>query len=417
MRSSPRSVLLVWQAGYPWEIRLGKMIGSLKAEGYRVALLCRQMGNLPAEEDADGVTIVRVGAARRSGALARSAAATSLPIWFNPLWSAALTRLAARVEPDLIVVRDIPLAVLAAKVAQQRRIPVLLDMAEHYPEAMRSWDKYAHNPVARKLVFDWKVPDWVESKVVPRMDGIMVVCDEQKERLMRDYGYPGNRIAVVLNTPDLAVYAGVPRGTDKTRPCTFGYHGILCRDRELETVVRGFEIAAERNPDLRLLLCGDGESAPALQALAKASSVADRIEMTGRYTPAELPDLYAKADFGIVSLRVNEFTQHTLANKFFDYAALGKPFIFTRVRPLENAIRSMRCGVPFNGGDPSSVAEAMESLYTGDYASLSKNGIERVERRFNWSQDEQIFLNFVDRFASLSPNLVDEKNRRVGASI
>ncbi len=399
MSAESRKILLVWQAEYPWEIRLGKMIASLKAQGHQVALLCRQTGNLPAKEELDGVTICRVGPARRDGPLARPAAMASLPIWFNPLWMTALNRLAERFAPDLIVARDIPLALLAVRVAERRGVPVLLDMAEHYPEAMRSWDKYARNPLARKVVFDWKVPDWVEARVVPSMAGITVVCDEQKERLVREYGYPRDRIEVVLNTPNLASYRGVPRGTSNPRPSTFGYHGILCHDRDLETVVRGFEIAAERNPHLHLMLCGDGESASSLRALTETSPASQRIAMTGRYTASELPELYAKADFGIVSLRVNEFTQHTLANKFFDYAALGKPFIFTRVRPLENAMRSMQCGVPFEGGDPLSVADAMERLYESDYATMSRNGTESVKDRFNWAWDEQIFLNFVGRYA------------------
>lgn len=405
MKPAPRRVLLVWQSGYPWEIRLGKMIASLRANDYRVALLCRQTGGLPVKEEADGLTIRRVGPGSREGWLSRPAAAASLPVWFNPLWMRGLARLAERFAPDLIIARDIPLALLAARIAERRGIPVLLDMAEHYPEAMRSWDKYARNPLVRKAVFDWRLPDKVEATVVLRMAGIMVVCDEQKERLVREYDYPRDRIAVVLNTPDLTTYNGIPRGAANARPCTFGYHGILCRDRDLETIIQGFELAAERNPDFRLLLCGDGETAPALQALAAASPVADRIEMTGRYTPLELPSLYGRADFGIVSLRVNEFTQHTLANKFFDYAALGKPFIFTRVRPLENAMRSMCCGLPFEGGDPASVAEAMESLYASDYTAMSRNGAQSVERRFNWSQDERILLDFVDRFSSLGHGL------------
>lgn len=403
MSAEPCRILLIWQGEFPWEIRLGKMIASLQAHGYRVALLCRQTGRLPSEEEVDGVMIARVGPARRSDLLKRPAALASLPIWFNPLWMAALGRLAKRFTPDLIIARDIPLALLAARLGNRHGIPVLLDMAEHYPEAMRSWDKYARNPLARKAVFDWRVPDWVEAQAVPSMAGITVVCDEQKDRLVREYGYPQDRIEVVLNTPKLSAYQGVPRGTASAHPCTFGYHGILCQDRNLETVISGFGIAAQRNPHLRLLLCGDGESAAFLKALVEASPVTDRIVMTGRYTAAELPQLYAQADFGVVSLRVNEFTQHTLANKFFDYAALGKPFIFTRVRPLENAMRSMQCGVPFEGDDPSSVARAMEDLYAGDYETLSRNGVESVETRFNWTRDEEIFLSFVDRTASCRP--------------
>ena len=43
----------------------------------------------------------------------------------------------------------------------------------------------------------------IESRPRPyrRMDGIFVVCDEQRERIVRQFSYPENKISLVGNTP------------------------------------------------------------------------------------------------------------------------------------------------------------------------------------------------------------------------
>ena len=396
-----RRILFLWQGGYPSEIRIDKMIATFRADGYEVAILCRQVDARPAKEIRDGLHIVRVGRpprASRSPMAARLTKEASLPVWFNPLWSAALDRLLSEFSPDVLVVRDLPLALLAAKARRRPGLVVVLDMAEHYPEAMRSWRKYTDRWLSRTLV-NSRLPDWIEQRAVSGMDGVVVVCEEQKRRLERELDISGHRVAVVLNTPDLAIYEGVKRGAANDPPRVFGYHGNLCNDRDLGVVLRGFDIAVREDDSLRLLICGDGESAQELRAIAKALPASDKIEFTGRYAPADLGELYARTDFGIVSLLENKFTQNTLANKFFDYAGLGKPFVYTRLAPLENVMRDIRCGEPFEAGDPHSVARAMLRLRDADYHALSRNGRAGVENRFNWGGDARVLLDFVSRLA------------------
>lgn len=118
--------------------------------------------------------------------------------------------------------------------------------------------------------------------------------------------------------------------------------------------------------------------------------------MTGRYEPSELASLYERTDFGIVSLRKNQFTEHTLANKFFDYAALGKPFVYTDIAPLRRVMNEMKSGVAFQAGSPESFADAVDSILKAAYDALSRNGIVSVRERFNWTIDTDRLLRSID---------------------
>ena len=386
-----RRVLHLWQSHYPWEVRVGKINRSLLARGSAVQVLARNSGSQPTEELLDSVQIRRVGGFHR---------AVSLPIPGNPFWASEISGSIREFKPDLILVRDIPLALSASRLGRKAGIPVILDMAEHYPEAMRSWKKYSENPVLRKLVHDWKIPDRLEARVVSQVDGILVVCDEQKQRLIEEYRISGEKICVVLNTPELVTKGpGTPfeaRQVSKNGRTCFGYHGILCEDRELEVVLRGFDLCAKTDPGIELLMAGGGESEIGLRALADSLSSKDRIRFTGRYKPEDLPGLYQEADFGIVSLRVNRFTQHTVANKFFDYAALGKPFIFTDVTPLVTVMKKM------NWGSPESAAEAFRNIQTLNYPELAARGRAAIDREFNWEIDSRRMLDFMATFSTKS---------------
>jgi glycosyltransferase involved in cell wall biosynthesis len=389
-RAPSRSrILHIWQSNYPWEVRVGKINRSLMAAGFDVRVVARRGEGEPASAEVDSVSISRVGTP--------GLPLLSTPVPGNPLWRRGIDRALVEFDPDAVLVRDLPLALTAGKLARKRRKPVFFDMAEHYPAAMRSWRKYSSNVVFKTLVHDWRLPDRIEARTIPLMDGILVVCEEHKERLLREYSYPPERICVVRNTPETEAWAGVPKGSARRSPCHFGYHGVLNEGREFEVVLKGFDLACARDPELRLLVAGGGESEASLRALAGRLASRDKIDFVGRYAPEELTALYSRPDFGVVSLRSNAFTQNTLANKLFDYAALGKPFIYPDLKPLRRVMARMNCGAAFEPGSPESAARAIAELRRADYGRLSRNGLEAVSREFNWGVDSARMLEFLRR--------------------
>jgi glycosyltransferase involved in cell wall biosynthesis len=383
-----KRLLHVWQSHYPWEVRVGKINRALRAAGCEVTVVARRGPGEPETEAVDSVVIRRVGPARFP--------LLSTPLPGNPFWSRGIEGAIREVQPDAILVRDIPLALTAGRLGRRHAKPVFLDMAEHYPEAMRCWQKYSSG-FRRKLVHDWRLPDRIEAAALPLMEGILVVCEEQKDRLVREYSYPAERICVVLNTPEREAWTNVRKGTSRRKPFLFGYHGVLNEGRELEVVLKGFDRACAAEPDLRLLIAGGGESEGSLRAFAEGLASRDKIEFTGRFAPERLLELYSRVDFGVLSLRANTFTRNTLANKLFDYAALGKPFIYPGLGPLERVMSRMRCGVAFEPGSAESAAAAFREVRRADYEALSRRGLESIDREFNWTADSSRMLEFLTR--------------------
>lgn len=386
-------VLYVWQARYPWDIRVEKICTTLQRHGYEVEIVARRGADEPECAECNGIVVHRVGPQRPRLA--------SLPLPANPLWYHGVRARVRAFQPDLLIARDIPVAPFTAGAARRARIPWVMDMAEHYPEAMRSWRKYRRNPLMRMLVGPLRVPDRIERHVLRNADGVLPVCEEMKSRLYRELGFPLERIEPVLNTPERARFAHVPARERKPGRLCFGYHGVLADDRDLPTLLKGFDIAASRHPDIRLEIAGDGESMPALTALRERLVHRCRIDLRGAFTHSEVDALYARIDFGVVSWATNAFTQTTIANKFFDYAACGRPFVFTDTAPMVRLMREMRCGISYRGGDPYDCARAMLELASADYDALAANGRRAIREAFNWESDSARMLAFLEQVMNM----------------
>src|SRR5271157_3875970 len=184
-------VLYIWQAKYPWEIRVEKVCHALRDAGHEVTLLARWKVGQALEENCQGIRVIRVGR--------RLPAAASLPVPLNPVWAAAIRRTIEDLRPELVLAREIMLVEPAASVCRQRGIPLIIDMAEHYPATMRAFDKYQRG-IMGLLVFKLGVPDRVERRAVSMADGVITVCGEQNDRLHSQFGYLHDRMAVVHNT-------------------------------------------------------------------------------------------------------------------------------------------------------------------------------------------------------------------------
>ncbi len=386
--TTPR-ILYIWQAGFPWEIRVAKVCRALVRAGCEVTILARAVKGQPPEEDCDGIRVVRIGAG-----LPRFC---STPVPVNPFWYAAIHQAVKSWRPDLVLAREILLAEPAARVCRRFGLPLIIDMAEHYPASMRSWKKYQQNPLLKFLVFRAGLPDLVERRAVAGADGIITVCDEQNTRLHESFDYPWERMAIVENTPDLGAFAAVRKGVSDP-PRVFAYHGHMTAQRGLTNLLRGFILAAQRDSEIRLLLAGGGESYDELVQLAQQSGVSERIRFTGRYRFEELASLYSETDVGLVLQPPDESCDHTIPNKLYDYLACGKPVIVSPARPLRRVVEATHSGIALDSCEPEVIARGIARMRSSNLQAMSANGIRACQEKYHWGHDTAVLLRFLESY-------------------
>src|SRR5690606_29429313 len=88
-------------------------------------------------------------------------------------------------------------------VGKKAGIPVILDLHENYPDALRVWFKWKPKGLATikdRLLFTYDRWKRQEAQACEEADHIIAVVDEMKTHLINKHGLDENNITVITNT-------------------------------------------------------------------------------------------------------------------------------------------------------------------------------------------------------------------------
>ncbi|MFW5701843.1 MAG: glycosyltransferase [Bacteroidota bacterium] len=381
-----KKVLYIYQKEYPWDVRAEKICKSLVEAGFRTSILSRGRKDLSFNEISGGINIIRT---RDDFPLLGSA-----PLPGNPVWISAIKRNLEQFKPDLVIVRDLFLAQMTAKICNSMSIPVINDMAEHYPAAMRAWKSYNRSLFKRLAVHTLRIPDRLEKNAVKLMDGIIVVCEEQIQRLTDEFDYPKKNILVVMNTPPVEWSNKIITKKIKA-PFVFGHHGHLTAEKSIDKFLDGFIKSNASAKGWRFRIAGAGECLPDLEKIARNES---SVEFLGEYEFTQLKDILAGIDIGVLPYPVNDFNNHTLHNKIFDYFAAGIPVLTSLARPMRRLVDETGAGVSIDCSNPVKIAEFLNNIEKYDWNEFAENARRASIERYNWEADSRKFIEFIGEY-------------------
>jgi glycosyltransferase involved in cell wall biosynthesis len=393
----------VWDADYPWDVRVEKVSRALGQE-HEVHLVSRNLKRQPTYELRDGLHIHRLPT--MPWLPARLHAILGFPAFFNPLWIHAIWRTARRSGAQVLLVRDLPLALSSVLVGRLLGIPVILDMAENYPAMIQDvWDS-GRARIGDRLVRSPRLVRLIERLAVRLVHHVVVVVDESMDRLAAA-GVPAAKMSLVMNTPPVA-RADQHASPDRPRPeprqpdeLVIAYLGLLEEPRGLGTAIQAMREVRRRLPRARLFIIGSGRDDAQLRAEAGRTAGADGIEFKGWVEYQEALAWLSRCDVGLVPHHATESWQTTIPNKLFDYMSLGKPVIVSSVRPTARIVTEEQCGLVFQDRDAASLADAIVRM--GDPAfrqACGRRGREAIVRRYNWEADERRLFSAIQQVSS-----------------
>lgn len=212
--------------------------------------------------------------------------------------------------------------------------------------------------------------------------GLTAVSEFLKRETVRDFTVPEDRVEVIPNFIDTAVYR------PGLQPC---HRATLAPDGEkivmhisnfravkrAEDVVSVFAKLTAKQPS-RLVLVGDGPERPRVLMRAEELGVRDRVMFLGKHTSVHellsCADLFllpsASESFGLVALEA---------------MACGAPVVASNVGGLPEVIEHGTSGYMFDVGDIDAMAEAGLRIMGDDehWRSLSEAGRAIAEERFS----------------------------------
>lgn len=394
-------VLHIFDGDYPWDVRVEKISAALVEAGHQVRILARnRKGRARRERDATGVEIARLPAL--PGPL-------SFPLPVNPVWWHQVRGELREFRPDRILVRDLPLAPLAVWLGRRAGIPVVADLAEPYPDSLRSQNQFQDKGRLARWLRNPAAADAVERWVLRRLDCAVVVCPEAAQRLVRQ-GLPPGRCVEVGNTPRLEAFR--PRGAPTREADALAsryvlfFSGLLAGDRGLDLAIEALaELEARRPGRFGLLIVGEGPVREPLAALARERGVGGAVHFAGFVGHDRLPDLIRRADVGLLPFHRCLHIDATLANKLFEYMALALPVVVSDAPPMVRVLRETGAGLVFRGGDAHDLARAIEQLERDPAAARrhGEAGAAAVRARYHWGVDAARLVAAVEAGGSDGP--------------
>ncbi len=128
---------MLTQTVFPPDIRLEKEIRSLFKHGYNVLVVCNQFEKAK-NPNFEFCEIERVKAVFKSTRLNKL---INFPFFLNPRYLLTSFKNSIRFKPDYIHAHDLPMMPIAILFGKLFKIPIIFDMHENYPQALKQFNK------------------------------------------------------------------------------------------------------------------------------------------------------------------------------------------------------------------------------------------------------------------------------------
>jgi glycosyltransferase involved in cell wall biosynthesis len=225
---------------------------------------------------------------------------------------------------------------------------------------------------------------------------------------------PREKLTVVLNAPDLALFDASRHARRTFRAdgsLRLVYTGALTPTYELDVVLDAVARLAADRPDLdpRLDLYGRGDSEAALRERATSLDLGERVTFRGRIPLEEVPGALAAADVGLAPTRRDAFTEASLSTKLFEYAAMGKPVVASRLRTVERYFPPDTV-TTYAPADAADLARAIARL--ADEPLEREARVDRTARRvgeLSWDREGARYFELVERLIARGSDVPPER--------
>ncbi|WP_433796913.1 glycosyltransferase family 4 protein [Actinoplanes sp. CA-252034] len=277
---------------------------------------------------------------------------------------------AGRLRHDLVFATSTPLtvAVPGAWAALRRRVPMVLEVRDVWPElpiamgALRS-------PVSR-----WAAHR-LEAWAYRRSARVIALSPGMAASIRRRF--PGVAVTVVPNSSDRKLFGRADRAGERLRRDTpwLGdrplvlYAGTLGVANGVDYLVRMAARLADTDPEVRIVILGDGRMRATLRDLAARLGVLDRnLFLLGPVSKAEVVAFFGACDLAAsVFADVPELGANS-PNKVFDAFAAGRPVAVNHDGWIADLITGHGAGLVLPAHDTGAAAAAV-SAFLGDPAA------------------------------------------------
>ena len=307
----------------------------------------------PREQPPEGYVVLRVPLFRSPDPQAWKRLLTYFSFMLAAAW-----RGICQPRPDVVIaISPLPAGLAALALHWRRRAPLIFDLQDIWPDSARAVG-------AMKNGFGLRCLGHIE-KLLYLCCARVVVISEGFRRYVAGLGVPEDRIAVIPNGVDAAMFhrAAPEARITRTGPLrdrfVVGYVGNLGLAQGLGTVL---EAACRlRQEPVSFLLVGEGVEKRKLVQRSRHAGL-ENVRFMHGVPRRRVPGLLAACDALLVILRDDPLFQITIPSKVYEYMAAGKPVLCSVGGECAALILQAGCGLTIRPSDPQALSSAILRL-------------------------------------------------------
>lgn len=228
-----------------------------------------------------------------------------------------------------------------------------------------------------------------------RADASIGVCAALVD-VLRDLGIAPERLHVMRNGVDLQRFA--PQVPAQAR-AALGLEGgpiaisvgHLIERKGHHLVIDAMPVVLRRFPQARLLIVGEGEERPRLEAQIRTLGLEQVVRLTGAVPNDQLARWYSAADALVLAS-----SREGWANVLLESMACGTPVVATRIWGTPEVVANDTVGLLVEERNGDAIGEALVRLFGG---STDRAAVRRYAEGFSWEETSRRQL---DLFRALS---------------
>ncbi len=224
-------------------------------------------------------------------------------------------------------------------------------------------------------------------------------CEAMAAKAEKEYGFPRDRMVLFPWGVDLNLFH--PEGTRSIRQA-LGWRDkrvFLClRSWEpvygVDLALQAFGTLAQKNPDVRLLLYGNGSQKPLVDELIQRYGLEEKVHIGGKVRNADLPDIYRSADVYLTAAHSDGSSVSLM-----EAMASGLPSIVSDIPGNLEWIDDGVEGLVFPDGEADRMFQKMEIMLhdSSRLTHMGESARKKAEEKADWNKNFPALLTAYQR--------------------
>lgn len=230
-----------------------------------------------------------------------------------------------------------------------------------------------------------------------RTADVVIVTNSSQRRIALERGHCSpDKVFVVRNGPALESMQPITPGPDlkKRRGYLLAYVGVMGAQDGVEYALYALHdlVYKRGRQDVSLVLMGNGEAVPHLQALAHALQLNEHVHFTGWISRADINRYLSVADVGLIPDPQNGLNEYSTMVKAMEYMAMGKAIVAFDLAETRVSAQEAACYARPNLVED--FADKIEVLLDNEELRLSMGvtGCKRIKEQLSWDHTKEPLL-------------------------